>query len=57
METQDALPSERPSTEPATDKKTYESPSATFVPFAQQERLSWNSGCDPTTCTEGSYIK
>ena len=41
-----------------TKKLAYESPRATFVPLKLEERLSFlGSGCDPTTCTEGSYLK
>lgn len=42
---------------PVATRLAYEPPKATFVPLKLEERLSWNSGCDPTTCSEGSYMK
>jgi hypothetical protein len=57
METEKAIPSATSTSSPAPGKKNYVSPMATFVPFKHVERLSFGSGCDPTTCTEGSYIK
>jgi hypothetical protein len=41
----------------STDRQGYVTPTVTVVPFKQVGRLSWGSGCDPTTYTEGSYIK
>ena len=58
MEQQNVTPTAPQSVAPVTQKLSYESPKATFVPLKMEERLSFlGSGCDPTTCTTGSYIK
>ena len=58
MEQQNVTPTAPQCAAPITQKCPYEPPKATFVPLKLEERLSFlGSGCDPTTCSEGSYIK
>lgn len=58
MEQQNVTPTAPQSTAPMTKKLAYEPPRAAFVPLKLEERLSFlGSGCDPTTCSEGSYMK
>ena len=58
MEQLNMTPTAPQSEAPVTQKLPYAPPKATFVPLKLEERLSFlGSGCDPTTCSEGSYIK
>jgi len=58
MNQQNVTPTARQSKAPVTQKLPYAPPKATFAPLKQEEILSFlGSGCDPDTCTEGSYIK
>ncbi len=58
MEPQNVTPIPPQSEAPGTQKLPYAPPKTSFVPLKLEERLScMGSGCDPTTCSEGSYLK
>jgi hypothetical protein len=57
MKNQVAIPTAPQSEAPVPQRMAYASPQAAFVPLKLDGNVALKPHCDPSTCTEGSYIK